>query len=206
MVRWSWTTVSWTFLNWFYDINVQLLVLFFSVLFTCCWCPSYLHLPCNPLTGPGKRVCVESAASVDWPYFWLQAARPWSGACPQRLSLPDLRGRHQAGQHHRPFTQRGMAPTHHHGDKSLLHFYFLDYEAATSSLYLSWHALQFWEHSCQHLAVRNCATQINLGSFWEELVHCCYFGIIRFAFSWMYSNFATFCGSVSFRSQRSNRI
>lgn len=95
----------------------------FVILFTCCSCPSHLHLSCNPLTGPGKWVCVESAASVDWPYFWLQAARPWSSAFPQRLSLPDLRKRHQAGQHHRPFTQRGMARTHHRGYKSQWHFY-----------------------------------------------------------------------------------
>lgn len=138
MVIWSWIDVSWTFLNWFYNIKVNCYfwIYFFAVLLTCCWCPAHLHLPCNPLTGPGKRVCVESAASVDWPYFWLQAARPWGGACPQRLSLPDLRGRHQTGQHHRPFTQRGMARAHQREDKSPLHFYFLDHEAATSCLYL----------------------------------------------------------------------
>lgn len=155
MVIWSGTAVSSTF-NWFHD-KVLLLNLFFAAL-SARWCPSYLLLPCNPLTGPGKRVCVESAASVDWPYFWLQAARPRSGACPQRLSLPDVRGRHQAGQHHRPFTQRGMAPTHRHGDKSLLDFYFLDHEAAASSLYLSWHVLQSWEHSCHASDSQLCHT------------------------------------------------
>lgn len=77
----------------------------------CCWYASHLYLPCIPLTGPGKRVCVMSAASVDWPYFRLQAARPRGGACPQRLSLPDLRGLCQAGQYHWPFAQRGKAHT-----------------------------------------------------------------------------------------------
>lgn len=59
-------------------------------------------LPRSPLTGPGKRVCVMSAASVDRPYFRLQAAGPGGGARPQRLSLPDLRGLVQAGRYHRP--------------------------------------------------------------------------------------------------------
>lgn len=163
----------------------------FTILSTCCWCPSHLHLPCNPLTGPGKWVCVESAASVDWPYFWLQAARPWSSACTQRLSLPDLRGRHQAGQLHRPFTQRGMARTNHHGDKSSLHSYFLDHEVATSAV------LQLWEHSCHASGGQQLCHTNYTG---ELLVHCCYFGIIWFTFSCMYSNFATFCGSLSFRS------
>lgn len=78
----------------------------------CCWYASHLCLPCTPLTGPGKRVCVMSDASVDWPYFWLQAARPRGGACPQRLSLPELRGLRQAGWYHRPIGQRGKAQTH----------------------------------------------------------------------------------------------
>lgn len=67
-------------------------------------------LPRSPLTGPGKRVCVMSAASVDRPYFRLQAAGPGGGARPQRLSLPDLRGLVQAGQYHRPLAPRGKAP------------------------------------------------------------------------------------------------
>lgn len=149
-----------------------LLILFFAFRSTCCWCPSHLHLPCNPLTGPGKRVCVESAASVDWPYFWLQAARPWSGACPQRLPLPDLRGRHQAGQRHRPFAQRGMAHTHHHGDKSPLQFYFVEGEATTSCLYLSWHALQLREHS-HHANETQIWSKLegSLLLFWDRLVY-----------------------------------
>lgn len=60
-----------------------------------------------------------SAASVDRPYFRLQAAGPGSGARPQRLSLPDLRGLVQAGQHHGPLAQRGKAlATHRHRDKA----------------------------------------------------------------------------------------
>lgn len=75
-------------------------------------------LPRSPLTGPGKRVCVMSAASVDRPYFWLQAAGPGGGARPQRLPLPDLRGLVQAGQYRRPLAPRGKAATNtcHHGD------------------------------------------------------------------------------------------
>lgn len=78
----------------------------------CCWYAAHLCLPCTPLTGPGKRVCVMSAASVDWPYFRLQAARPRGCACPQRLSLPDLWGLRQVGHYHRPLAQRGKPHTH----------------------------------------------------------------------------------------------
>lgn len=70
-------------------------------------------LPRSPLTGPGKRVCVMSAASVDRPYFRLQAAGPGGGARPQRLSLPDLRGLVQAGQYRRPLAPGGKDPATH---------------------------------------------------------------------------------------------
>ncbi len=67
-----------------------------------CVCVVYVYL--SPLiaplslTGPGKRVCVVSAAPVDWPYFWLQATWARGGTRPQRLSPPDLRGLRQPRQ------------------------------------------------------------------------------------------------------------
>lgn len=151
-----------------------LLILFFAILFTCCWCPSYLHLPCNPLTGPGKRVCVESAASVDWPYFWLQAERPWSGACPQRLSLPDLRGRHKAGQHHRPFTERGMAARI--AMETNVHFTFIfliTRQQLPVSICLDMCCCSGNIH-VMHLVVSNCVTQIKLQSFGQS----CWFTVV----------------------------
>lgn len=115
---------------------------------SCRWYASLLYLPCAPLTGPGKRVCVMSAASVDWPYFRLQAARPRGNARPQRLSLPDLRGLRQAGQYHWPFAQRGKAHAHIAMEtkapppSSLIH-----HRHTTSCLCLSWHVLELREHS-----------------------------------------------------------
>lgn len=172
---------------------------FFAFRSTCCWRPPHLHLPCNPLTGPGKRVCVESAASVDWPYFWLQAARPWSGACPQRLSLPDLRGRHQAGLHLRPFAQRGMAHTHCHlGDNSPLHFYFLDRELPVCicpDMCCSSGSI----HVMHQASSNSCRLNWDFGRvagslllFWDRLV--------------VTSFFSTFCRSLPFNSQRSTSI
>ncbi len=74
-----------------------------SRLYVCvclCSCCVYLSPLIAPLslTGPGKRVCVVSAAPVDWPYFWLQATWARGGTRPQRLSPPDLRGLRQPRQ------------------------------------------------------------------------------------------------------------
>lgn len=69
-----------------------------------CVCVRVVYVYLSPLiaplslTGPGKRVCVVSAAPVDWPYFWLQATRARGSASPQRLSPPDLRGLRQPRQ------------------------------------------------------------------------------------------------------------
>lgn len=118
-------------------------------------------LPRSPLTGPGKRVCVMSAASVDRPYFRLQAAGPGGGARPQRLSLPDLRGLVQAGQYHRPLAPRGKTPhllpfpprTHlhtcHHGDGAPPLRCYSRHRGATSCRYPPWHAL--W--SCWNIQI-----------------------------------------------------
>lgn len=69
-----------------------------------CVCVHVVYVYLSPLiallslTGPGKWVCVVSAAPVDWPYFWLQATWARGGTRPQRLSLPDLRGLRQPRQ------------------------------------------------------------------------------------------------------------
>ena len=44
------------------------------------------------IAGAGVGVCVVSAAPVDRPGVWVQAARPRGGARHQRLLLPHVRG------------------------------------------------------------------------------------------------------------------
>lgn len=139
------------------------------------------------LTGPGKRVCVMSAASVDWPYFRLQAARPRGGACPQRLSLPDLRGLRQAGQYHWPFDQRGKAHTHIAMEtKPLPHLF--STVGTTSYLYLSWHVPELREHSYQaSVNQRLCHANVTR----ERITQSCW--LIQFAF-----RLVSFCDDSSY--------
>lgn len=87
-----------------------------------CVCVYVVYVYLSPLiallslTGSGKRVCVVSAAPVDWPYFWLQTTWARGGTRPQRLSPPDLRGLRQPRQPRQwsPIARGRSSPRHCH--------------------------------------------------------------------------------------------
>lgn len=196
MVIRSRTAVSWTFLHWFYNIKVKCYFWFYFL-------PSCSHAAGVPLTSTCPVI------------FWQALESEFvSSQLHQWIDL--IFG----------YKQRGPEAA-----RALNVFHYRTYEGATRLDSMTdpshrevWHALITMETKAMmqqlpvcicpdmrcssgnihvmHLAVSNCHTN-STWEFWAELlVHCCYFGIIWFPFSCMYSNFAT----ISFRSQRLNNI